>query len=99
MLRLAETNYLGPAYLTHAMLPHLLERAKVAKQQGQPGPSIVMVNSFAARIPLKNMAAYTGSKYALAGYTDALRAEVSPQGVHVASVHPGEHRIPFHVML
>jgi NAD(P)-dependent dehydrogenase (short-subunit alcohol dehydrogenase family) len=48
------------------------------------------VNSFAARLPLKNMAAYSGSKFALAGYTDALRAEVAQQGVHVASVHPGE---------
>lgn len=33
------------------------------------GPAIVFVNSFAARIPLKNMSAYTAAKYALQGWT------------------------------
>eukprot|EP00951_Prasinocladus_malaysianus_P021145 scaffold174475_cov36-Prasinocladus_malaysianus.AAC.2 len=35
------------------------------------------------------MTAYCASKYALAGFADALRYEMRPKGVHVAQVHPG----------
>lgn len=50
---------------------------------------LVNVNSFGGRIPLRNMAAYTASKFALAGFTDAIRPEFADLGIHVAHVHPG----------
>lgn len=40
-------------------------------------------------MPLKNMTAYSASKYALAGFADALRYELKESDVHVAQVHPG----------
>lgn len=52
-------------------------------------PVVVNVNSFGSRIPLRNMAAYTASKFALAGFTDAIRPEFADLGIHVAQVHPG----------
>jgi short-subunit dehydrogenase len=46
------------------------------------------------------MSAFTASKYALAGFTDAIRAEVAPLGVHVGQVggmvvHNTENNIGF----
>jgi len=52
-------------------------------------PVVAMVNSFAGRIPLRSMPAYTASKYALAGFTDAIRPELADVGIHVAQIHPG----------
>lgn len=52
-------------------------------------PILLNVNSFGGRIPLRNMAAYTASKFALAGFTDAIRPEFADLGIHVAQVHPG----------
>jgi len=49
-------------------------------------PVVAMVNSFAGRIPLRSMPAYTASKYALAGFTDAIRPELADVGIHVAQI-------------
>ena len=40
-------------------------------RRGQSKPVIVNVNSFGGRIPLRNMAAYSASKFALAGESAA----------------------------
>jgi len=56
---------------------------------------LVNVNSFGGRIPLRNMAAYTASKFALAGFTDAIRPEFADLGIHVAQVHPGRPHLCF----
>lgn len=89
LTRIMGVNFLGPASLTTYLLPYLKKKAQEAKAQGKPGPSVVMVNSFVARLPAKYMTAYTASKYALAGWTDALRAEVGSLGLHVGQVQPG----------
>lgn len=57
-------------------------------------PVLVNVNSFGGRIPLRSMPAYTASKYALAGFTDAIRPDFADQGIHVAQVHPGISAMP-----
>lgn len=72
-------NVLGAVAVTLALLP------KIEESKG----SIVCVNSFGGVMPLRNMTAYTASKYALAGFADALRYELKEKGVHVAQVHPG----------
>ena len=43
-------------------------------RRGQSKPVIVNVNSFGGRIPLRNMAAYSASKFALAGAVSGPRA-------------------------
>ena len=63
--------------------PALIAAAKKGK------PVLVNVNSFGGRIPLRNMPAYTASKFALAGFTDAIRPEFADLGIHVSQVHPG----------
>lgn len=77
--RLMQTNFMGAVRVTKAFLPAL----KASKG------TIVNVNSFGGVIPLRGMSAYTSSKFALAGWSEAIRTELQPSGVHVAQVHPG----------
>ena len=79
-------NFEAPAKLTEALLPLL--RATAA---GSPGRrvSIVNVASTAARVSRPNSGAYSASKFALAGWSDALHNEEAPHGVHVGLVLPG----------
>jgi short-subunit dehydrogenase len=79
-------NFEAPARLTHALLPLLRETAARA---GGRGASIVNVASTAGRVSRPNAGAYSASKFALIGWTDALHAEERPHGVHVGLVLPG----------
>ena len=60
-------NYLGPAYLTHAALPHL----KASKGQ------VVVVASVAGLTGVPTRSGYAASKHALEGYFKALRYELT----------------------
>jgi short-subunit dehydrogenase len=51
--------------------------------------SIVNVASTAGRVGRPRVGAYSASKFALAGWTDALYGEERPHGVHVGLVLPG----------
>lgn len=78
--RLIRTNYLGTVDVIHALLPLL----RAGRRR-----SIVNVSSVAGKIAPPYMAAYAGSKFALTGYTHALRQELRREGVHVSLVSPG----------
>jgi short-subunit dehydrogenase len=77
-------NFEAPLRLTEALLPVLRRTAA----SGAP-VSIVNVASTAARVSRPNSGAYSASKFALAGWTDALHGEEKPHGVHVGMVLPG----------
>ena len=79
-------NFDAPVKLTEALLPIL--RATAARDGDRP-VSIVNVASTAARVSRPNSGAYSASKFALVGWTDALHAEERPNGVHVGVVLPG----------
>jgi uncharacterized protein len=66
--------------LTEALLPLLRSSAPSA---------IVNVSSTAGRVARAGAGAYSASKFALAGWSDALWAEERPHGVHVGLVLPG----------
>src|SRR5690606_28776213 len=78
-----ETNFFGVVRLTNAVLPPLRTR-----RQGR----IINVGSLAAWVGEPGEAFYSASKRALAGYTEALRHEVWPLGIHVSLVEPGAFR-------
>jgi short-subunit dehydrogenase len=80
-----EVNFDAPVRLTEALLP-LLRRT--AASPG-PGVSIVNVSSTSARVSRANAGAYSASKFALAGWNDALHLEERPHGIHVGLVLPG----------
>jgi short-subunit dehydrogenase len=78
-------NLEAPARLTEALLPLLRRTAKTAERR----VAIVNVASTAARVSRPNSGAYSASKFALAGWSDALYAEELAHGVHVGLVLPG----------
>jgi short-subunit dehydrogenase len=81
-------NFEAPVRLTEALLPLLRETAR-HRAQARPPVSIVNVASTSARVSRPNAGGYSASKYALAGWSDALYAEERPHGVHVGLVLPG----------
>lgn len=78
--RMIEVNYLGVVHTVAAVLPGMLERGR---------GRIVNVGSIAGRIGAPFEAAYSASKFALAGYSEALAVELDGTGVTVSLVNPG----------
>jgi NAD(P)-dependent dehydrogenase (short-subunit alcohol dehydrogenase family) len=81
-----DVNVYGPHRLVRAVLPHMRER-----EDG----TIVNVSSVAGRLASPGMGAYSASKFALEGYSDALRNEVAPHGIDVSVVQPGPVKTRF----
>lgn len=73
-------NFDAQVRLTEPLLPLLRACAPSA---------IVNVSSTAGRVARGGSGAYSASKFALAGWSDALYAEERPHGVHVGLVLPG----------
>ena len=80
VLQTMELNFFAPVRLTQALLPLLRRSAPSA---------IVNVSSIAGRIGLAKTGAYNASKFALTGWSEALRLEEAANGVHVGVVYPG----------
>jgi NAD(P)-dependent dehydrogenase (short-subunit alcohol dehydrogenase family) len=75
-----EVNLFGIARLTQLVLP-----AMRAAGSG----TIVNVSSIGGRVYTPMGAWYHASKHALEGWSDCLRLEVAPFGIHVVVVEPG----------
>jgi short-subunit dehydrogenase len=78
--RTMDLNFDAQVRLTEALLPLLRASAPSA---------IVNVASTAGRVARAGSGAYSASKFALAGWSDALWAEERAHGVHVGLVLPG----------
>ncbi len=59
-----------------------------------PPGQIVVINSSAGLSSQATVGQYAASKHALRALTDALRAEVNPEGIRVLSVYPGRTATP-----
>jgi short-subunit dehydrogenase len=86
-------NFEAPVRLTEALLPLLRRTAGSASdslaRDGARRVAIVNVASTAGRVSRPKSGAYSASKFALAGWSDALYAEERPNGIHVGLVLPG----------
>ena len=76
------TNVFGPMALTAACIPLL-------KDRGQGAGRIVNVSSGAGQLAIPLGGTYSASKFALEGYSDALRVELRQQGIKVSVIEPG----------
>ena len=76
---LMELNLLAVVRLTRAAAPHLL----------RTGGHVVNIGSLAGKSAPRWMGAYAASKFALSAYSQQLRLELAPQGLHVLLVCPG----------
>ncbi len=79
-------NFEAPLRLIEALLPMLRHTAQAS---GSRRVAIVNIASTAARVSRPNSGAYSASKFAFAGWSDALHNEEAPNGVHVGLVLPG----------
>jgi NAD(P)-dependent dehydrogenase (short-subunit alcohol dehydrogenase family) len=73
-------HFWGPLYTTLAVLPQMRSR-----REGR----IVNVSSIGGKIAVPHLVPYSASKFALAGLSDGLRAELAKDNVVVTTVIPG----------
>ena len=73
-------NFRSVVRLTHAFLPVL---------KAHPGAHVVNVSSVFGIFAPAGQAAYSASKFAVRGFSEALRHELAENGVGVTVVHPG----------
>lgn len=77
---LMNINFWGTVYGVKLFLPTLLE---------QPSAHIINVSSVFGFIAPPGNAAYSASKFAVRGFTEALRHELKDTNIAVSCVHPG----------
>ena len=80
-----DVNYFGTVHVVKAVLPAMLKRGS---------GYIVNIGSGASRIAVFGYTAYSGSKFAVAGFTDVLRMELKPLGIRVSLVMPTDTDTP-----
>jgi NADP-dependent 3-hydroxy acid dehydrogenase YdfG len=73
-----ETNVHGVLRMTRLCLPHIRD-----------GGHIVNMGSIAGRQPYENAAVYVTSKYAVRGFSYALREDLLGRPIHITTVEPG----------
>ncbi|NEQ53194.1 MAG: SDR family NAD(P)-dependent oxidoreductase [Leptolyngbya sp. SIO3F4] len=81
-----ETNFFGAIAVTQEVLPHLREQGKGA---------IVNMSSMGGNMSFGGFSAYSASKFALEGASEALAQEVAPFGIKTMIVEPGAFRTEF----
>ncbi len=78
--RTMRINYFSPVAIALAVLPRMLERSR---------GTIVNVSSLGGRLGISTEAAYSGSKFALAGWSEAAAIDLDGTGVAVKLILPG----------
>ena len=81
--RIIAVDLLAPIALTQAVLGRMVERRK---------GRIAMVSSVAGKVGVPMRSAYSAAKFGLIGYADALRTEVTSEGLQVHVIAPGSVR-------
>jgi len=61
------------------------------------GGRIVNISSIGGKVAVPHLAPYSASKFALTGFSDAIRAELARDNIHVTTVAPGMMRTGSHV--
>ncbi|MEU6378226.1 oxidoreductase [Streptomyces sp. NPDC046909] len=80
---LFDLHFFGPAALVRAVLPSMRERRSGA---------IVQMSSMGGQMSFAGFGAYSGTKFALEGMSEALADEVEEFGIKVLIVEPGAFR-------
>lgn len=83
MRRQFDVNVFGAVAIAKAFLPRFRQRRR---------GFIVNVTSMGGMITLPGIGYYCGSKFALQGISEVMRAEMAPFGVHVTTLCPGSFR-------
>ncbi len=81
-----EVNFFGLVELTLALLPSMREQKR---------GHIVNFSSVGGVVSMGGFSLYCASKFAVEGFSEGLRDEVKPLGIHVTIVEPGAFRTEF----
>jgi NAD(P)-dependent dehydrogenase (short-subunit alcohol dehydrogenase family) len=84
---LMDVHFFGPVALVRAVLPHMRERRSGA---------IVQMSSMGGQMSFPGAGAYSASKWALEGLSEALVGELAPFGIRVLVVEPGAFSTGLH---
>ena len=74
------TNFWAAVYTVSAVLPEM---------RAAGGGRIVNISSIGGKVAMPHLLPYTASKFALAGFSEGLRAEAAKDGIAVTTVYPG----------
>jgi short-subunit dehydrogenase len=81
-------HFWAPLNLTAEVLPYM---------KGQGSGRIVNITSIAGKVAVPHLAPYVASKFALVGFSEAMRAELIKDGIYVTTVVPGLMRTGSHI--
>jgi short-subunit dehydrogenase len=81
-------HFWAPLNLVSEVLPHM---------KGQRSGRIVNITSIGGKVAVPHLAPYVASKFALVGFSQAMRAELIKYGIFVTTVVPGLMRTGSHV--
>src|SRR5438034_684295 len=81
----------------HFWAPYELISLVVPEMRIWGGGRVVNISSIGGKLAVPHMACYSASKFALTGLSDALRAELARDNIHVTTVAPGMMRTGSHV--
>lgn len=77
------TNFFGLVAVTKAVLPIM---------RTQRSGKIINISSISGRVGFPAMEPYVASKFAVEGFSESLRLEMLPYGVHVVLIEPGSFK-------
>ena len=81
----------------HFWAPYELVSQIVPEMRTWGGGRIVNISSIGGKVAVPHLAPYSVSKFALTGFSDAIRAELARDNIHVTTVAPGMMRTGSHV--
>src|SRR5216117_1166819 len=81
----------------HFWAPYELVSQIVPEMRLWGGGRIVNISSIGGKVALPHFAPYSASKFALTGFSDAIRTELARDNIQVTTVAPGLMRIGSHV--
>jgi NAD(P)-dependent dehydrogenase (short-subunit alcohol dehydrogenase family) len=79
-----EVNFFAAVELIRLCQPHLLKSATAGRR-----PAVLNLTSVAGRVGTPGVSEHSASKFALVGFTEALRGEFARYDIDVLMVHPG----------
>ncbi len=80
-----DVNYFGTVYITKEVLPAMIERGS---------GYILNISSYSGIVSSFGYTAYGASKFAVHGFSEALRMEVKPHGIGVSIIFPTDTDTP-----
>ena len=84
--RTMQVNFFAALYTTWAALPHMRQQQPLS---GSRRASIANISSIGGKIAVPHMLPYSAAKFALAGFSEGLHAELRHKGIRVTTVCPG----------